>query len=325
MTVMKMLRFALIPVVLALVACSPNPSPKPTGGIPVPTSRPSGAAPSAGVETADLIIRLDIDNDERGLGQHAANYLTSGSAVRLKGEGLETNTLTEAGIAALRAEIAKYGDLLAEPKVFIPETKPGAALSGRKSVIYTFVLERRNGERYTVSAPGDTSPDASSWLPDPSIERLNILAKILMAPDVIVGATGLASSTWTPYDPATTVVVTRIFEAGETFSEMGLAPDVSVGGWPFLGAPDTFGEAFTSIDDVTSRCSFMPTADAQAALPSFSKVGGTLGLERLSAGKAWRSGTLLWKEKGPTAALSVAMVALLPGDERASCAEVIAR
>jgi hypothetical protein len=320
---------ALFMVALALAACG-------VAGTRVsPSGRPT-AAPGA----PKLVIRLDTGNDERGVGQHDADYLSDGTIIRYTVVGsvcqrgqpcgtMERNTLTATGLAALRALLAQDADLLANPLTLTPQRSPGIALRGGYRT-YAFVLERSDGTRYTVNAPSTSwrssdpsAPDPATWVRDPAIERLNALAAALVDPATVVGASGLADPTWAPYQPVQMAVFVSLGEVDPQFVAEGLAPDIATTGWLFQDAPDALGEAFHGRG--YQRCAFLPAADVLLAITSLpSRVGSTLASGELAAGSTWHSGTLLWAAKGPTTALGLNVVALLPEDAVASCADALA-
>lgn len=289
---------------------------------PEPTSAPG--APT-------LMIRLDVGNDDRGVGLHTADYLSDGTVIRWAPRpaceagrpcgALESNSLTTAGLAAVRALLVEDADLLAESTNLKAQMRPGESRSGRSDVINTFVLERPDGTRYTASGPSATSFNAAGWAPDPAIERLNALAEALVDPATVVGANGLVDSTWQTYQPAKTAVFISLANVNSDYPE-GLSPDISSIGWPFEGTPDSFGTAFKGHG--FQRCAFLPSADAMAGIAALSHVGEGLAVNQITAGAVWGSSTMLWAAKSPTAAVSIRAVALLPGDAAVSCADALA-
>jgi hypothetical protein len=148
-----------------------------------------------------------------GVGRHSADYLTDGTVIRWSPNGgkvcngvqlcgsLERNTLTASGQTAFRAALAEYGDLLGAPMVVKRKIAPNQHPLLYGDTIDAFVLERADGTRYTVEVPSTTSRDASTWVPDAAITRLNVLADAMLDPESLVGAGGLADPTWTATGP----------------------------------------------------------------------------------------------------------------------------
>src|SRR5450755_2159952 len=100
---MRLRRFALLVIPLALTACTaPGPS-----VVPVP----SRVGPSG------LLVRLDVGYGQLGFGQHRADILTDGTVIRwVNGSAcqypqpcaaLERNALTASGLTAFRALLAQ--------------------------------------------------------------------------------------------------------------------------------------------------------------------------------------------------------------------------
>ena len=300
-------------VCLALVACGP-------ADIRVPASARPTAAPGA----PNLLVRLDLGNDEWGVGVHLADYLSDGTVIRKNGETLERNVLTATGLASLNALLLKDSDFLGLPGSIKPTVVPGMGAMGRGAITNTLVLARSDGSRYAIDFPNLKSPDAHAWAPDPAIEHLNALASALRDPATLVGASGLANATWAAYQPVQMAVFVSWSEVNPRFVELGLGPDIAKVGWRFQDRPDALGEAFDGPGTI-QRCAFLPAADVLSAITSWPpSVGSTLATARLAAGGTWRSGTLLWGAKTPTTALGLAVVALLPEDQVASCADAIA-
>ena len=315
----KLTRLALVlPFALILGACGPNPQPKPSL-IPVPSS----AAPSAAAGV-DLLIRLDVGNDERGVGKHTADYLSDGTVIRLAGGVMERNTLTATGLATLRARLAKDADLLGQAAVIKAQALPGKTISGGAIITDTLILARPNGARYTISFPAISSLTAGAWVSDPALDRLNALVADITDPVSVVGSAGLVNATWTAYQPASMAVFVTFSDVSTKFAEEKLAPDISATGWPFAGDPDTFGSAFVDANGTARRCAILPATDAMAAISRLKLVGSTLASKQLAAGGAWHSSTLLWAAKTPTTSLALIVVGLLPEDGAASCVDALA-
>jgi hypothetical protein len=334
---MKCLRVAApFLLILMLATCATGPERIPA---------PANATPDASNTGPTLLIRMDVGfaNDSRGTGPHTADYLSDGTVVRWINAGpacvpgmscgtLERNTLTATGLAALLALVAKDADLLATPRAFKHALVPGLPSSRSPTIINTFVLERPDGSRYTVSAPSTSSLDAGDWAPDPAIERLGALAEVMVDPATLVGSAGLTSPAWEAYRPAKTAVFIR-FSEGKPYSEGSFSgptiADLSETGWPFAGDPDTFGAAFTPnssehfLEGATFRCAFLPSADAMPALASLRPIGGGTAAGYLASGAIWHSGALRWSARSPTMRFSLKAVALLPEDAAASCANAL--
>ena len=319
-------------------------------GIPAPANATIGGT-STGPK---LLIRLDLGPDDYGIvGRHVADYLSDGTVIRWTIAGsvcqpglpcgtLERNTLTAAGLATLRALLTKDADLLATSRVIKRQILSGKTLVPMGDTIDTFVLEQPDGGRYTVSVPSTNSPNASAWVPDPAIERMNALADAMVDPATLVGAAGLTNPAWETYQPDKTAVFIRFTEVAPQFVpkptvdkngtiSIPFGPpdlyDLDTTGWPFEGTPDTFGGSFTpnasrkAINGATYRCAFVPSADALAAIASLPKsLGSSLAAGEVAAGGSWRGGTIRWSGKSPTTAVSLVAVALLPEDVGGSCA-----
>ena len=217
----------------------------------------------------------------------------------------------------------KDADLLAEPMAYKSRTAPNTQPLGRGERIYTFVLERGDGSRYAVSIPSLESPDAATWIPDPAIERLNVLAEAMQDPETLVGAGGLANPAWTTYQPDWTAVFVSFEEVDRFVTTTGLSADIS-STWPFEQAPDVFGAAFDGPSGI-KRCAFLPSADVMTAIAALPRQAGTaLATPLLTAGFAWHSGGLAWLARSNTIGLALAVVPLMPEDAGTSCAYAIA-
>jgi hypothetical protein len=317
-------RLALLLVPLALVACAtPGPS---------VVSLPPRVGPSG------LLIRLDYGWKGFGIGRHNADYLTDGTVIRWNGTGcgaygqpcgtLEQNTLTASGLTAFRALLTQDADLLGAPMVVASQTAPGThPINHQDDMADTFVLERADGTRYTVEVPSTTSRDAGTWVQDPAITRLNVLAEAMLDPATVVGAGGLASPTWTPYKPsAAAVVVTPGTVVTPVPVDSPFGTDIQKTGWPFGGTPDTFGATFAPNPSDTyllskngSRCAFLDnvaTVEAFDHLPR--AVGTSLVAPDLASGAHWGAGPMLW---GDHLRFGMWATTLLPEDVAGSCAD----
>lgn len=347
---------ALVLLPLVLVACATTgPTVRSLGpAIPVPTNPTSDAASPA----PTLLVRLDVGYlNNPGHGRHTADYLSDGTVIRWTDAGtvcqwaqpcgsLERNTLTAAGLAALRALLATDAELLAGPGITRPQPLPGKNVEPAGLIADTFTLTRSDGGRRTVRVVSLTSPDASDWIADPSIKLLNSLAATLVDPATLVGATGLADPTWTPFTPEKAAVFVRFLEipadvAPTPYRDSSgyiLVPldgsykysDISVIGWPFVGTPDTFGIPFTPAPSADSsdvgtayRCAFLPTADAATGIGRLpASIGATLAAGDLASGVDWRGGGLRWSGKSPTTGFSLAAAVVLPEDAGLACADL---
>ena len=320
---------ALVLVSLAAVACGQ------LGNIRVP-SDPQPAAPGA----PTLIVRLDWGDAMIGVRQHAADYLSDGTVIRWSnhdappcGRGepcgiLETNTLTATGLGALRARLAEDADLLARPK----DLKPTQPIGGREvrtpGIATRFVLERAPGDRYVVSTPGTSAPEARSWVYGPDIKRLDRLAEVLLNPETTVGPEGL-SHAWTTYQPAKMAVFVWVHTIAPKPTQdgkyVGMAfeapqPFKLTGPWPFDAGPRDFGMDFPAAGDRRGgRCGFVDSADIEALTAIVPPgAGGTLAAGTLGEGSSWGSSSLAWDDR---TSFNMRIVALLPGDLSASCAD----
>jgi hypothetical protein len=266
---------------------------------------------------AELLVRLEGGDDDHATGRHLADYLADGSVVRAGIAGLEANRLTAAGLASLRALLAKDADLLARPSTI--KSKPA---HDQRDKDFTFVLTRADGSRFSVTVPDKRSPNAAKWAPDPATDRLNDLAGILLDPAPAVGAAGLADTSWTPWHPERMAVFVIFSELDPFIRANGMLPDLSTIGWPFPGNPETIGPAFQGPGGTAQRCAFLPSADVAAAIHRLTIGRRDDSAERIAAGSTWYSGGWLWGDKGPNAAIGVAVMALLPADASASCSDV---
>jgi hypothetical protein len=319
----------------------------------------SSPAPANGGPT--LLVRLDVGSFNRpGRSGHAADFLSDGTVIRGTAAGtvcqpggpckaLERNALTAQGLAALRALLADHSDLLGRPGAFEPKMLPGKSWSGRPTVIDAFVTEVPDGTRYTVRSPSATSFDAPNWAPNPTIDRLNALAAVLVDPANLAGPAGLKDPTWMPYTSENTAVFVRFREiepiptptppSDSTLPVIGMLdgyvayPDISDIGWPFAGTPETFGSPFAPVPSADSshlgtayRCAFLPTADAITGIGRLPRsIGATLVAGYIASGVDWIGGTMRWSGKGPTSGFDLSATAILPEDAGASCASLFMR
>jgi hypothetical protein len=154
------------------------------------------------------------------------------------------------------------------------------------------------------------------------------LADAVLHPEIL-GADSLASSTWAVYQPEALAVVVRLMPAVKPVPFDGpFGPDIQKTGWPFGGAPDSFGASFrpNPLDDflattatATFRCAFLSSGDtlrAVAGLPLES--GASLAADEVAAGDTWGSSGLRW---GDDLDVSIRVVGLLPEDLSGSCAD----
>ena len=309
-------------VSLALAACAT---------VPAPTAPPAGDPTAA----ARLLVRLD-----GGAGAypgtpaiHIADYLTDGTVIRQHAGALEVNRLTEAGLATVVSTLTAATDLLATPVRIAPRSTILPADSawdmpmGIVEAMNSFVLERPDGTRYTVSAPSRPRV-AGEAAPDPTVERVTTLADALRDPEALVGAGGLAGP-WEPYQPARM----GIFLILETLHDPqiiadGVIPHVGPTDWLFTNPPLTFGTVFKGPGDhVTRRCALLPFAEASTAIVRLSTLGrGMSGSEvasHVAAGFIWNSGVLLWVDGDQATNVSMQALALMPEDGAASCIDAL--
>ncbi len=269
------LALLLLVLVLAAFALGPGRSLIPgMDGIPVP----SDAVPAGAHGPSGLLIRLNVDYDQgpdHGFGRHTADYLVDGTVIRWTNAGaacepgmscgvLERNTLTAAGLVALRALLAKDADLLTRPATIEPQIVPGQSTTGRPNMINTFVLEQPDGSRYTVRAPSASSYDAAAWAPDPAIQRLNALAKDLTDPAALLGAGGLVNPAWEPFQPAKMAVFISISPAPSQEDPTPIVDAQGIVSIPFGGPKYHRGRHSSSIECPTWTAGAGPDRRAAA-------------------------------------------------------------
>ncbi len=310
-----------------------------SGHIPAPANAIAAGSNSG----PKLLIRLDVGQDygpgDSGItSQHVADYLSDGTVIRVNSPAnsnlpypvppgiLERNTLSPTGLATLRALLAKDADLLGQPTDI---THWG------DTIIDTFVLERPDGSRYTVTAPDIDSPYADkTWLPDPATARLAALAKALADPATMAGAGGLISPTWTPYLPEKMAAFVLILPIEGKYDPTGInphnEPDLSDVRWPFQGDPDTFGGAFSDTSHrglfgrATTRCAFLPSADVESGIAGLTYAGfDQFATEQIASGTYFESGIFRWSARSDTTGVMLIALALLPEDVATSCADAI--
>ncbi len=319
---------AVLLLPLALFACG-SPS----------TSSLALASPRVG--PSGLLVRLDIGWDKSyHLGRHSADYLADGTVVRWSPAGgkicngtekcgiLERNTLTATGLAALRAVLAQDADLLSAPTVIERQIAPNQHPLLHGDIVDAFILEHPDGSRYRVAVPSTTSHDAPTWVPDPAVTRLNALAETLLQPETL-GAGSLVGPTWMPYKPTLAAVALSTHPAVKPVPFDGpFGPDLQRVGWPFGGAPDTFGTTFTpkAMADWgtggTFRCAFLPNDAAVEGISSLpASVGATLAAGMMVSGSRWASGILRW---GEDLDFGMRAISLLPEDVDGTCDDALA-
>lgn len=309
---------ALLLITLVVSGCATAPGPATTDQASGPPVAPH------------LLIRLD-----EGTGGypgfpsgHLADYLTDGTVVREHGGILETNRLTEAGLATVKATVNEAADLLSQPlrieplSTIIPMSNTNPMPGQVSEQLNTFVLERPDGTRYTVSAPSRPHAD------DPTVEGLTSLGDALRDPEALVGAGGLAGP-WKPYQPTATGVflILETLNEPQVFTD-GVIPHLSQADWPFEGSPLTFGSVFTGPGDhVTRRCALLPAGEVLTALASLSKFGGRFGdgqaEKQLAAGRIWWSDGLLWGNVNQYSAVTMQAWTLMPEDGAVSCLDAL--
>jgi hypothetical protein len=309
---------ALLLITLVVAACATAPG---------SATAPQASGPSV---ASHLLIRLDL-----GTGGypgfpsgHLADYLTDGTVVREHGGILESNRLTEAGLATVTATVSEAARLLNQPlrieplSTIIPMSTTNPMPGQVSEPLNTFVLERPDRTRYTVSAPSRPHAD------DPTVEGLTSLGNALRDPEALVGAGGLTGP-WKPYQPAAIGVflILETLNDPQIFTD-GVMPHLSQADWPFTGSPLTFGNVFKGPGDhVTRRCALLPADDVLTAFASLSKFGGRFGdgqAERqLATGRTWWSDILLWGKVNQFSAVTMQAWTLMPEDGSVSCLDAL--
>ena len=309
---------ALLLITLVVSGCATAPGPATT---------PQDSGPSV---PPHLLIRLDL-----GTGGypgfpigHLADYLTDGTVVREHAGILESNRLTDAGLATVKATVNEAADLLNRPlrieplSTIIPMSSTNTMPREVSEPLNTFVLERPDGTRYAVSGPSRPHAD------DPTVERLTSLGDALRDPEALVGAGGLTGP-WKPYQPAKTGVflILESLNDPQIFTD-GVMPHLSQADWPFTGSPLTFGDVFKGPGDhVTRRCALLPADDVLTAFASLSKFGGQFGdghaEKQLAAGRIWWSDGLLWGNVNQFSAVTMQAWTLMPEDGAVSCLDAM--
>ncbi len=309
---------ALLLVTLVVSACATAPGPATTHQASDPSVAPQ------------LLIRLDLGTDGYPgfpFG-HLADYLTDGTVVREHAGILESNRLTEAGLATVKATITAGAGLLDQPlrieplSTIIPVSDTNPMPGMVSEPLNTFVLERPDGTRYTVSAPSRSQAD------DPIVNGLTALGDALRDPEALVGADGLTGP-WKPYQPAKT----GVFLILETVNDPqvvtdGVIPHLGQADWPFAGSPLTFGNVFKGPGDfVTRRCALLPTDEVLTAFASLSKFGGRFGdgqaAKQVAAGRIWWSDALLWGTVNQYVIVNMQAWSLMPEDGAVSCLDAL--
>lgn len=315
---------ALLLISLALSACA--------------TARPSlvPAASSADPTAAPrLLVRVDLrvgGHPDLPAG-HVADYLTDGTVIRKHAGILESNRLTEAGLAAVNATLGAAAEMLAtplriEPRATIIPMDATNPMPGYVSEpLNTFVLERPDGTRYVVSAPSRPH-EAGDPSPDPTVEGLTALADALRDPEALVGSGGLAGP-WETYRPAKVAVFVTLEPAFGQILTDGVIPRLSPADWLFKSTPDRFGVVFTEPGStiITRRCALLPSDEASTAIAHLSKFGGKFSegraAELIAAGLIWDSEILLWLDGSQPAMFHMQAEALMPEDGAVSCLDAL--
>jgi hypothetical protein len=266
-------------------------------------------------------------------GQHFTDYLTDGTVIRVHGEVMERNRLTEAGLATVVTTLASAAGLLDTPlriearETVLPVDSTRSMPEGISEPVNTFVQERPDGSRYAVIAPsrprfaGDPAPDAT-------VEGLTALGFALADPATLVGSGGLAGS-WETYQPARIAIFLTLETVNDpVIVTNGVIPHVDPTDWPFKSTPLTFGTVFKGPGThVTQRCALLPSAEALTAIASLSKFGGRFSegqaASQIAAGFTWWSDILLWVDGSQATTLFLQAEALMPEDGAASCIDAL--
>jgi hypothetical protein len=102
-----------------------------------------------------------------------------------------------------------------------------------------------------------------------------------------------------------------------------LWPTMDPSRWPFASPPGTFGSSFVGPYG-PEQCTFLPTADALAALLALpAGPGPSLAASELGAGDLAGSQLHLWNAKNLTEDFSLDMAVLLPEDAGTTCLEAL--
>lgn len=289
-------------------------------------SSSSNAGPSPG---ARLLVRLNV-----GYGpspdRHVADYLSDGTVIRVRDEMMETNRLTEGGMAALQAVLAANADLLTTPMQIAPRSTvvpvPNNIPSGIVELVNAFILERSDGTRYTVSAPSRHAGSALAGGDDPVVERLTALGDGLSDPATLLGPGAFTDPEWQPYQPALTAVYLILEELAvdDQVVSDGVIPHVGPTEWPFEGSPQTFGGLYKGPGThVTRRCAFLPSADVSTAAVALSKLLSQKQARPTPTPHPWRSGSLLWVTSNQATIVNVQALPLFPEDGGLGCADAL--
>jgi hypothetical protein len=261
---------------------------------------------------------------------HVADYLSDGTVIRARSGTMETNRLTDTGLAALHALLAANADLLTTPMQIAPRSTvvpvPNNIPSGIVERVNVFILEKADGTRYSVSAPSRHSGDFFPAIPDPVADRLTALADGLADPAAALGSGAFTDSDWKPYQPTLTgvfLILQDLALDNQVVSD-GVIPHVSPAEWPFEGSPQTFGRSYKGPGThVTWRCAFLPSADVASAVVALSKVVGQKPASPTPTSGRWHSGSMLWVTSNQVTNVSVQTLPLLPEDGALSCADAL--
>ena len=314
---------ALLLVSLALSACVAAPG---------ATVRPAGDPPAA----PRLLVRLDL-----GTGGypgfpdgHVADYLTDGTVIRKHAGLLESDRLTEAGLATVISTLASAADLLAKPLRIEPRSTiiPADATHNMPELVVepanAFVLERPDGTRYVITAP-NRPRKAGDPSPDPTIEGLTALADALRDPEALVGSGGLTGP-WEPYQPARMGVFLILDSLDDPqIINDAVIPHIGPTDWTFTNPPLSFGTVFKGPGDfITRRCALLPSQEVAAALAHLSRFGGRFtegdAAGQVAAGFIWSSDSLLlWVDGNHATSVYMQVLALMPEDGAASCIDAL--
>jgi hypothetical protein len=295
----SLLRAALLPAVLLLSACGTAPSPSPS------------TVPASG---ATVLLRMDACRktctDPRRI-----QYWSDGTVIRVDpaSGACVVRRLAPAGLASLRARLARDADLLARELRADPVLAPGATqppYTGDST--YTFWPPTQPGVFLRVSTVVLADLDRSLWRPTPEIERLSALGDALLDPEAVGGGAWLDPA-WESYDPPIRLVYVIARPSAAPFT----LPDIGA-----LNAPLGRDLASFGVDAPSplsawqfTRCARLPLdrlAMLLDSLPASAFPAGALASPfiRVALGDATRSRELM-----------LMIVRPLPDESRLACTD----